>query len=192
MNYIPLRVKNISISEGKIYFTVSFFETKDDINEFIPKEYVFDLKEVVYLSLGYIKDIEEVRDDSPRISKMFKKVISLGVLDDRKEKNFNIREEIFLDFVIFKDEFLFFRLDLTSFNYKEFLRENSTFSSFINMRKFIFALASIFEQEKIDEIIYNFLSTNSLAKIQYFSSIYEFQDYVLSKIKNIYGRNTSS
>lgn len=193
MNYIPLRVKNISISEGKIIFTVSFFETKDDINEFIPREYIFDINEIIYICLGYIKNIEEVKENEIKISKMFKKIATLGLGDQKKEKNFNLREEIFLDFAVFKEELLFFRLDLTTFNYRDFLGTESTFSSFINMRKFIISIVSTFEKNKIDEIIFNFINTNSLAKIQYFSNVYEFQDYVLSKMKEkkIYDKITS-
>lgn len=193
MNYIPLRVKNISISEGKIIFTVSFFETKDDINEFIPREYIFDIDEIIYICLGYIKNIEEVKENEIKISKMFKKIATLGLGDQKKEKNFNLREEIFLDFAVFKEELLFFRLDLTTFNYRDFLGTESTFSSFINMRKFIISIVSTFEKNKIDEIIFNFINTNSLAKIQYFSNVYEFQDYVLSKMKEkkIYDKITS-
>ncbi|MCS7243136.1 MAG: hypothetical protein RMJ36_00135 [Candidatus Calescibacterium sp.] len=183
MNYIPLRVKNIVIGDDKVVFTVSFFETKDDINEFIPKEYVFNLNEIIYVSLGYIKNVEQVSEETMKISKMFKKIVSFGLSDEKKEKNFNLREEILMDFVVFKDNLLFFRLDLTTFNYKDFLKSESTFSSFINMRKFIFGIVSKFEQEKIDDIVFNFLTTNSLGKIQYFSSVYEFQDYVISKMK---------
>lgn len=192
MSYIPFRVKNISLKENCIIFTVSFFEIRDEINEFIPKEYLFNLDEVVYISLGYVKNIEEIREDTLRISKMFRKIASLGLADEKKDKIFNIREEIVMDVVVFKDEYMFFRIDLTTFNYKEFFGNDYSFSSFINMRKFIHLFSDLFPKNKVDEIVFSFLSTNSLTKIQYFSSIYEFQDYVLSKIKSIYGKDINS
>lgn len=191
MSYIPLRIKNISIKDDNIVLTVSFFEIRDEINEFIPKEYVFKIDEVKFISLGYIKDVEEIKEDSFRISKMFKKMLSLGLSGEKKEKIFNLREEIILDIVVFRDEFLFFRVDLTAFNYKDFFGEEFSFSSFINMRKLVYKLSNLFPRDKVDEIIFNFLSTNSLSKIQYFSSVYEFQDYVISKIRNLYGKDTS-
>ncbi|MCX7971751.1 MAG: hypothetical protein N2657_00785 [bacterium] len=177
-----------------IFFTVSFFEAKDQINQLLPKEYVFDLNDVAYISLGYIRNIEQVGDESMKISKMFKKIVSFGIVDEKKEKNYKLREEILLDFVILKEQLLFFRLDLTTFNYKDFLKSESTFSSFINMRKFIFSIVSMFSHEKIDEIVFNFLNTNSLSKIQYFSNVYEFQDYVISKMreKRIYDKTFGS
>ncbi|MFN4220102.1 MAG: hypothetical protein ACK4GJ_04175 [bacterium] len=192
MSYIPLRVKNISIKDDNLILTVSFFEIRDEINEFIPKEYIFKLDEVMFVSLGYIRNVEEIKEDSFRISKMFKKMVSLGLSGEKKEKIFNLREEIILDIVIFREEYLFFRIDLTVFNYKDFLGEDFSFSSFINMRKFIHKLSNFLPQNKVDDIIFNFLSTNSLSKIQYFSSVYEFQDYLLSKVKGIYGKDTNS
>ncbi|MFN3478439.1 MAG: hypothetical protein ACK4ZM_03635, partial [bacterium] len=185
MSYIPLRVKNISIGDDNLILTVSFFEIRDEINEFIPKEYIFKLDEVMFVSLGYIRNVEEIKEDSFRISKMFKKMVSMGLSGEKKEKVFNLKEEMILDIVIFREEYLFFRIDLTVFNYKDFLGEDFSFSSFINMRKFIHKFSKILPQSKVDDIIFNFLSTNSLSKIQYFSSVYEFQDYLLSKVKGI-------
>ncbi len=193
MSYIPYRVKNLYHKENKLYIIISFFETQDNLNEFIQKEMVFDIQDIVYVCLGYIKNVEEFKENSPKISKIFKKMVSLGVYDEAKQKEFSIKEEIIFDIIVFKNELIYFRVDLTTFNYKDFLGKDSTFSSFINMRKFVQYFASILPTEKIDDIVFNFINKNSLAKIQYFTNIYEFQDYVMTMIKNKgYGQNINS
>ncbi|MEN3015119.1 MAG: hypothetical protein ABDH21_03560 [bacterium] len=185
MSYTPLRVKRVSIEQNKIVLIVSFFETKDELNDIIQKQYTFDISQLIFVFLGYIKNIEQKKEEYSRVSRILKKIVSLGLYDQEKEKSYSFREDIFLDLVFFNENPIFFRIDLTTFNYKDFLKDESTFSSFSNMRKFISCLVDLFGKQKTDDIIHSFLSSNSLSKIQYFSSVYEFEDYVMNKIKNI-------
>jgi len=192
MAYIPFRVKKLFITDDKILLSVSYFD--DSLKEMITKEYNFIKDNVVYLSLGYIKNIEEQKEHGFKLSNLFKKLIP--TMDEKKIKDYNLKEDIFIDMVVWENDkakdLLFFRIDLTTFNYRSFFNNDISFSSFVNIRKFIFYLISYFGNDKVDEIVLSFMNLNSFSKIQYFSNVYEFQDYVLSKLKEkkiaIYGK----
>jgi len=188
MTYIPFRVKNLLIKDNLITFTISVFE--DSLKEVINKEFSFDYQKIVFIFLGYIKQIEEKRETGFKLSNLFNKFILN--MDEKKIKDYNLKEDIFLDLVVLdkepdtlEEKLLFFRIDLTTFNYRSFLGDQLSFSSFVNIKKFIYSLISYFSKEKVDEIVFNFVNSNSFSKIQYFSSVYEFQDYVLTRIKEI-------
>jgi len=148
------------------------------------KEYIFDISSVKLIALGYIKEVEELKNREPGVIRLFKKAITLGMHGDKNEKIANIKEQIFMDIIIRENEQnYFFRVDLSFFDYKDFLKEEFAYSSFINMRRFFNKLLEIFHKELFDNNFHSFCEVNSLQKIQRYNTIYEFQDYVISKAK---------
>lgn len=214
MVYIPFRVKRIKIdkNQNKIILSVFLFKNKDknsnieintevevsneDIqnnydrnnneinNEIKYREYVFYIDSFKFIALGYVKELEELKNSQSGVVKLFKKAITLGMYNDKNEKIVNIKEQVFVDFIIKEEqEINFFRIDLSYFDYKDFFKEELTFSSLINMRKFFYKLMEIFNKSLFDNNFVNFLEMNSLQKIQRYNNVYEFQDYVIAKAK---------
>ncbi|MGB9638980.1 MAG: hypothetical protein ACPL1F_06800, partial [bacterium] len=155
-------------------------ENANEINNKIKyKEYIFNIDSFKFIALGYIKEVEELKNNQSGVVKLFKKAITLGMYNDKNEKIVNIKEQIFIDFIIREtDQINFFRIDLSYFDYRDFLKEELTFSSLINMRKFFNKLLEIFDKDLFDNNFVNFLEMNSLQKIQRYNNVYEFQDYV--------------
>jgi hypothetical protein len=159
---------------------------RDFYNENLDKyrEYVFSTSDVKLIVLGYIKEIEELKSGQSGVVKLFKKAITLGMYNDKNEKMLNIREQVFVDIILRENERnSFFRIDLSYFDYKDFLKDELTFSSLINMRKFFSKLTEVFNKDLFDNNFLNFLEMNSLQKIQRYNNVFEFQDYVISKAK---------
>jgi hypothetical protein len=154
----------------------------ENVNKYI--EYVFSINDVKLIVLGYIKEIEELKSGQGGVVKLFKKAITLGMYNDKNEKILNIREQVFVDIILTENEKnSFFRIDLSYFDYKDFLKDDLTFSSLINMRRFFSKLAEVFNKDLFDNNFLNFLEMNSLQKIQRYNNVFEFQDYVISKAK---------
>jgi len=154
----------------------------ENVNKYI--EYVFSINDVKLIVLGYIKEIEELKSSQGGVVKLFKKAITLGMYNDKNEKMLNIREQVFVDIILRENEKnSFFRIDLSYFDYKDFLKDEITFSSLINMRKFFSKLTEVFNKDLFDNNFLNFLEMNSLQKIQRYNNVFEFQDYVISKAK---------
>ncbi len=207
MIYIPFRVKKIKIDqkENKIILSVLLFQNKinnnnndiinsennsennidhekEKINKY--KEFIFDISCVKLIALGYIKEIEELKSKESGVIKLFKKAITLGLHSDKNDKIVNIKEQIFIDIILKENEQnYFFRIDLSFFDYKDFLKDEFAYSSFINMRRFFNKLSEIFSKDLFDSNFHTFCEVNSLQKIQRYNTIYEFQDYVISKAK---------
>ena len=154
----------------------------ENLNKY--REYVFSTSDVKLIVLGYIKEIEELKSGQSGVVKLFKKAITLGMYNDKNEKMLNIREQVFVDIILRENERnSFFRIDLSYFDYKDFLKDELTFSSLINMRKFFSKLTEVFNKDLFDNNFLNFLEMNSLQKIQRYNNVFEFQDYVISKAK---------
>jgi hypothetical protein len=154
----------------------------ENVNKY--REYVFSINDVKLIVLGYIKEIEELKSSQGGVVKLFKKAITLGMYNDKNEKMLNIREQVFVDIILRENEKnSFFRIDLSYFDYKDFLKDELTFSSLINMRKFFSKLVEVFNKDLFDNNFLNFFEMNSLQKIQRYNNIFEFQDYVISKAK---------
>jgi hypothetical protein len=154
----------------------------ENVNKY--REYVFSINDVKLIVLGYIKEIEELKSVQSGVIKLFKKAITLGMYNDKNEKMLNIKEQVFVDIILRENEKnSFFRIDLSYFDYKDFLKDELTFSSLINMRKFFSKLAEVFNKDLFDNNFLNFLEMNSLQKIQRYNNVFEFQDYVISKAK---------
>jgi hypothetical protein len=171
--------KNINNVENKNIYRDC---PNENVNKYI--EYVFSINDVKLIVLGYIKEIEELKSGQGGIVKLFKKAITLGMYNDKNEKMLNIREQVFVDIILRENEKnSFFRIDLSYFDYKDFLKDDLTFSSLINMRKFFSKLTEVFNKDLFDNNFLNFLEMNSLQKIQRYNNVFEFQDYVISKAK---------
>jgi hypothetical protein len=171
--------KNINNVENKNIYRDC---PNENVNKYI--EYVFSINDVKLIVLGYIKEIEELKSSQGGVVKLFKKAITLGMYNDKNEKMLNIREQVFIDIILRENEKnSFFRIDLSYFDYKDFLKDELTFSSLINMRKFFSKLTEVFNKDLFDNNFLNFLEMNSLQKIQRYNNVFEFQDYVISKAK---------
>jgi hypothetical protein len=171
--------KNINNVENKNIYRDC---PNENVNKYI--EYVFSINDVKLIVLGYIKEIEELKSSQGGVVKLFKKAITLGMYNDKNEKMLNIREQVFVDIILRENEKnSFFRIDLSYFDYKDFLKDELTFSSLINMRKFFSKLTEVFNKDLFDNNFLNFLEMNSLQKIQRYNNVFEFQDYVISKAK---------
>jgi len=171
--------KNINNVENK-----NIYRDFDNENVNKYREYVFSINDVKLIVLGYIKEIEELKSGQSGVVKLFKKAITLGMYNDKNEKMLNIREQVFVDIILRENEKnSFFRIDLSYFDYKDFLKDELTFSSLINMRKFFSKLVELFNKDLFDNNFLNFLEMNSLQKIQRYNNVFEFQDYVISKAK---------
>jgi hypothetical protein len=175
------KAENINNVESKNIYNFGDCHN-ENVNKY--REYIFSINDVKLMVLGYIKEIEELKSGQLGVVKLFKKAITLGVYNDKNEKMLNIREQVFVDIILRENEKnSFFRIDLSYFDYKDFLKDELTFSSLINMRKFFSKLTEVFNKDLFDNNFLNFLEMNSLQKIQRYNSVFEFQDYVISKAK---------
>jgi len=173
------QVNNNQVNENHSEYSFQDCENKDKY-----KEYVFDIYAVKLIVLGYIKEIEELKRSDSGVVKLFKKAMTLGMYSDKNEKIVNIKEQVFIDIILKEyEKNYFFRIDLSYFDYKDFLKDELTFSSLINMRKFFSKLMGVFNKDLFDNNFVSFLEMNSLQKIQRYNSVYEFQDYVINKAK---------
>jgi hypothetical protein len=175
------KAENINNIENKNIYNFGDCHN-ENVNKY--REYIFSINDVKLMVLGYIKEIEELKSGQLGVVKLFKKAITLGMYNDKNEKMLNIREQVFVDIILRENEKnSFFRIDLSYFDYKDFLKDELTFSSLINMRKFFSKLTEVFNKDLFDNNFLNFLEMNSLQKIQRYNSVFEFQDYVISKAK---------
>ncbi|MGC8815505.1 MAG: hypothetical protein ACP5O4_04830 [bacterium] len=178
------KIEYIEKQDNEINNEINIENANEINNEIKYKEYIFNIDSFKFIALGYIKEVEELKNNQSGVVKLFKKAITLGMYNDKNEKIVNIKEQIFIDFIIREtDQINFFRIDLSYFDYRDFLKEELTFSSLINMRKFFNKLLEIFDKDLFDNNFVNFLEMNSLQKIQRYNNVYEFQDYVIAKAK---------
>ncbi|MGC8734019.1 MAG: hypothetical protein ACP5RD_03130 [bacterium] len=178
------KIEYIEKQDNEINNEINIENANEINNEIKYKEYIFNIDSFKFIALGYIKEVEELKNNQSGVVKLFKKAITLGMYSDKNEKIVNIKEQIFIDFIIREtDQINFFRIDLSYFDYRDFLKEELTFSSLINMRKFFNKLLEIFDKDLFDNNFVNFLEMNSLQKIQRYNNVYEFQDYVIAKAK---------
>jgi hypothetical protein len=178
------KIEYIEKQDNEINNEINIENANEINNEIKYKECIFNIDSFKFIALGYIKEVEELKNNQSGVVKLFKKAITLGMYNDKNEKIVNIKEQIFIDFIIREtDQINFFRIDLSYFDYRDFLKEELTFSSLINMRKFFNKLLEIFDKDLFDNNFVNFLEMNSLQKIQRYNNVYEFQDYVIAKAK---------